>query len=244
MKPKKPSSQQKKPAGKLRRAIGIRQYLLIILILILVLPFGIIVLFGFVNPPATYQMFRETLRGETIHQEFMKIENIPINVTHSIVAAEDARFCQHWGFDLRAIRAEKSIDNTMQAGTISQQIARLVFLWGNGRSTLKILETPITYAIELFWSKQRILEIYLNYARYDQSVYGVAAASRYYLGKSIMQLTEHEAALLAIALAKKFTGDIKSFANDNEKQVRSIIDGAKYIGMNTLSECFSNSGTP
>ena len=120
------------------------------------------------------------------------------------VAAEDQRFPRHWGFDLDAI-ADALEDRAARgrvrgASTISQQVAKNLFLW-SGRSWLrKGLEAYLTLAIEAFWPKRRILEVYLNIAQFGPDVFGVGAASARYFNTTPVQLTAHQAALLAAVL--------------------------------------------
>ena len=101
----------------------------------------------------------------------------------SAVAAEDANFCHHWGFDMAAIRAgDRGGQQPRRHRRISQQVVKNVFLW-HGRSWLrKAMEAVLTPAVELVWSKQRILEVYLNVAEFDEGVFGVQAAAQHYFG--------------------------------------------------------------
>lgn len=122
----------------------------------------------------------------------------------AVIAAEDQRFLEHRGFDLESIRA--ALDERAQGGrirgasTISQQLAKNLFLWP-GRSWLrKALETGFTVLIESFWPKQRILEVYLNLVEFGPGIYGVGAAADIYFHKPAAALTAEEAALLAAVL--------------------------------------------
>ena len=122
----------------------------------------------------------------------------------AVIAAEDQRFLEHRGFDLASIRA--ALDERAQGGrvrgasTVSQQLAKNLFLWP-GRSWLrKALEAGFTVLIESFWPKQRILEVYLNVVEFGPGVYGVGAAAEVYFRKAAAELTAEEAALLAAVL--------------------------------------------
>jgi len=122
----------------------------------------------------------------------------------AVIAAEDQRFPEHFGFDTvqiqKAIAASQQGERLRGASTISQQTAKNVFLW-NGRSFIrKGLEAWFTLLIEVCWSKQRILEVYLNSVEFGTGIFGVEAASRQYFNKSARQLTRAEAALLAAVL--------------------------------------------
>lgn len=122
----------------------------------------------------------------------------------AVIAAEDQRFAEHFGFDFAAIGKAVQHNRTHRrkrgASTITQQTAKNLFLW-SGRSWLrKSLELGYTLLIEISWSKQRVLEVYLNVAEFGTGVYGVEAASQLYFRKHAAQLTHHEAALLAAVL--------------------------------------------
>jgi monofunctional biosynthetic peptidoglycan transglycosylase len=122
----------------------------------------------------------------------------------AVIAAEDQKFPHHLGFDLDAIANVladyQEGDRLRGASTISQQVAKNLFLW-SGRSFLrKGLETYFTVLIELLWPKQRILEIYVNIAEFGPGIFGVEAASQAYFNKSAMALQPFEAALLAAVL--------------------------------------------
>lgn len=122
----------------------------------------------------------------------------------AVIAAEDQRFADHFGLDLNAINQaleqRRRSGRVRGASTISQQVAKNLFLWSGQNWVRKGLEVGYTLLIEFFWSKQRILEVYLNIAEFGEGVYGVEAAAQRYFGKSAARLTYHEAALLAAVL--------------------------------------------
>ncbi|PJN96740.1 monofunctional biosynthetic peptidoglycan transglycosylase [Amaricoccus sp. HAR-UPW-R2A-40] len=142
-----------------------------------VLAVGLVLAFRVVNPPITWLMATERLRVGELRKDWVPIEEMSVYLPLSAVAAEDANFCNHWGFDLDGIRAALADDERLRGGsTISQQVAKNVFLWP-GRSWLrKGLEAGFTVLIEIFWPKRRILEVYLNVAEFDAGVFGVEAA--------------------------------------------------------------------
>ncbi len=122
----------------------------------------------------------------------------------AVIASEDQRFAEHWGFDLdsiqEAIEERESGGRLRGASTISQQVAKNLFLW-SGRSWIrKGLEAYFTVLIELLWPKQRILEVYLNIAQFGDRTFGVDAAARRFFAKRASALSAHEAALLAAVL--------------------------------------------
>ncbi len=172
-----------------------------------------VLLYRWVAPPATWLMLeRRAHRPEGSYQglvdernirySFVSMEEVSPQVPLALVAAEDQRFLQHHGFDVDAIAkaAKRNRGNGTRlvgGSTISQQVAKNVFLW-NGRSYLrKGAEAYFTVLIELLWNKRRILEMYLNVAEMGDCTFGVEAAAQRYFHKPAASLSKAEAALLA-----------------------------------------------
>ncbi len=159
-------------------------------------------------PPTTAFMLRtQYLSGNCdvgIEHRWAPWARISPHMALAVMAAEDQKFPHHWGFDFQQIKSAVQ-ENTQRtrvrgASTITQQVAKNLFLWP-GRSYLrKGLEAYFTVVLELLWSKQRILEVYLNVAEFAPGVFGVAAASARYLAKSAAGLSANDAALLAAVL--------------------------------------------
>jgi len=159
-------------------------------------------------PPTTAFMLRTqyfSSNGDAgIEHRWAPRGRISPYVALAVMAAEDQKFPQHWGFDFQQIRSavqeNKQRTHARGASTITQQVAKNLFLWP-GRSYLrKGLEAYFTVVLELLWSKQRILEVYLNIAEFAPGVFGVAAASARYFAKSAAGLNANDAALLAAVL--------------------------------------------
>ncbi len=137
-------------------------------------------------------------------QDWVPWERISPHAAVAVIAAEDQKFLAHDGFDFAAI--EKAVTDAQRgqrlrgASTISQQVAKNLFLWSGQSWVRKGLEAWFTVWIELLWPKQRILEVYLNVAQFGRGTWGVEAASRRYFGKPAAKLARHEAALLAAVL--------------------------------------------
>ncbi|MDR0218392.1 MAG: monofunctional biosynthetic peptidoglycan transglycosylase [Enterobacteriaceae bacterium] len=137
--------------------------------------------------------------------EWVDQEQISPYMALAVIAAEDQRFPDHWGFDFSAIEMavahnKRSPKRIRGASTITQQTAKNLFLW-DGRSWVrKGLETGMTAVIELLWSKKRILTVYLNIAEFGEGIFGVEEAARHYFHKPASRLTASEAALLAAVL--------------------------------------------
>lgn len=167
-------------------------------------------LLTFVNPNLTMLMVikrhstGEQGGGERIRKCWVGIGSISPNAVLAVCAAEDGKFMQHNGFDWDAIRkalkSNRKGNRLRGASTISQQTAKNLFLWPKRSWVRKGLEAYFTLLIETFWSKRRIMEVYLNVAEFGNGIYGVEKASQLYYHKSAGQLTRHEAAMLATVL--------------------------------------------
>lgn len=201
----------------------------------------LILLFAFVNPPSNLYMWSEGRRLGGVEQASVNIEDMAPAVARSVVAAEDANFCLHWGFDMAAIRAAAAEGGNRGASTLSQQVVKNVFLW-HGRSWLrKAMEAVITPVVELVWSKQRILEVYLNIAEFDEGVFGVQAAAQHYFGVNASDLTGVQAARLAAVLPDpkgRSAGKPSSFVR---KRAGQILSGAETIAADGRAGCFEAS---
>lgn len=136
--------------------------------------------------------------------EWVDYSRISSNAAIAVIAAEDQRFAEHVGFDLKSIdesvRQHQRGKALRGASTISQQVAKNLFLWKDPSFVRKGFEAYFTILIETLWPKQRILEMYLNIAEFGRGIYGVGAASRYFFGKPAAHLTPSEGALLAAVL--------------------------------------------
>lgn len=181
-----------------------RRPLLTLLVVLCLLPLIGVALHRFVPPPPTLLMWQQAIKGQGMDYRWRSLNDISPNLVYSAIAAEDARFCSHRGFDIAAIRqaleANERGGRVRGGSTISQQTAKNVFLWPGRDWVRKGLEAGYTVLIETGWSKRRILEVYLNVAEFAPGVYGAEAASRHWFGKSARDLTASEAARLAAVL--------------------------------------------
>lgn len=178
-----------------------------------------------------FEAFREDEDTE-IHKDWEPYENISKEVALAVVASEDQNFPNHWGFDFDEIydaMTEKR-KRARGASTISQQVAKNVFLW-HGRSYIrKGLEVYFTVLIELIWDKQRILEVYLNVAEMGKMTFGVEAASQRFYKKSAKTLTRYEAARIAAVLPNPVRFSIKNPSAYVNKRTNQIVRQMKYLG--------------
>jgi monofunctional glycosyltransferase len=176
----------------------------IVLLVVLLLPYLLVPLYRFVNPVSTLMVWR-WVTGARVVRANVSLDRIAPVLPATVISSEDGRFCSHYGIDWEEIRdAIDEADDLSEArggSTITQQLAKNLFLWG-GRSYLrKALEFPLALWIDLALPKRRILEIYLNIAEWGPNgQFGAEAGARYAFGKSARDLSAREAATLAAIL--------------------------------------------
>ncbi len=174
------------------------------LLILALLPVGGVLTHTLIPPPLTLLMLREGVAGQGLDYRWRSLDDISPNLIASAIAAEDARFCSHGGFDMKAIEkalADNERGRKVRGGsTISQQTAKNVFLWPGRDWIRKGFEAGYTLMIETVWSKRRIMEVYLNVAEMGPGVYGAEAAARHWFGKSARDLSPREAARIAAIL--------------------------------------------
>jgi len=183
-----------------------------------------IIVFGMLPVPFSAVMMERQisawLHGDfsyVAHSDWVGMDEISPWMGLAVIAAEDQKFPEHWGFDMAAIQKavahnERNENRIRGASTLSQQTAKNLFLW-DGRSWVrKGLEAGLTVGIETVWSKRRILTVYLNIAEFGDGIFGVEAAARYYFNKPASQLSASQAALLAAVLPNplRFKADAPS----------------------------------
>ena len=201
--------------------------------------FGVVLLVGscaFVNPPTTWTIMTEGTRG----RHWTPLHDIAPVMRRSVVAAEDANFCRHWGFDMEEIRRVIASGSSRGASTISQQTAKNVFLWQGRSWPRKAMEAALTPVVEATWSKRRILEVYLNVAEFGPGIFGVAQAAERHFGTTPDRLTAMQAARLAAVLPSPKTRNPASGAV--AARARAIVDGAATIARDGRAACFETGG--
>ena len=184
------------------------RFILRTMLVLFLLSIVVTIVYRFVPVPVTPLMIQRYFEMEDgkIDKDWKSLEEISDNMPLAIVTAEDQKFEEHYGFDLEAI--EKAVKYNEKhkgkkvkgASTISQQTAKNVFLWPGRSWVRKGLEVYFTFLIELFWSKERIMEVYLNVIEMGPGVYGTEAAAQHYFNKSAAKLTRSEAASIAAIL--------------------------------------------
>jgi monofunctional biosynthetic peptidoglycan transglycosylase len=157
-----------------------------------------------INPPITITQIGSVLRGSGLHRKYVDMDDISPNVKLAVMAGEDQLFPDHNGFDFKSIQKAMKHNQKSKslrgASTISQQVAKNVFLWQHGGYFRKGLEIYFTFMIENVWGKKRILEMYLNVAEMGERIFGVEAAAQHYFHKPAKDLSRKEAALIAACL--------------------------------------------
>ncbi|TVS00673.1 MAG: monofunctional biosynthetic peptidoglycan transglycosylase [Rhodobacteraceae bacterium] len=244
--PKKKSTRKTRKAGRAKRGLfdhladGIRWLLrlfwraLAIAFLVAVAWVG---LYRFVNPPGGIFMLQEYRRIGSIEREWVPMERIAPVMARSVIAAEDANFCLHWGFDMSEIRRVIEAGSTRGASTLSQQTAKNVFLWHGRTWSRKALESGFTLLVEALWPKRRILEIYLNVAEFDEGVFGIEAAAQRYFRTSAADLTPLQAARLAVVLPAPKSRDAANPTQFLRNRTASVMDGAATIARDGRADC-------
>lgn len=202
--------------------------------------FAFVLLFSVVNPPLTHTMFAEWRKSGPLDRDWVRIEDVAPVMARSVVAAEDANFCLHWGFDVNAIKAAIDSGAARGGSTLSQQVVKNVFLW-QGRSWIrKALETAITPMVELVWSKRRIVEVYLNVAETGEGVFGVEAAARRAFDVTPDKISAQQAAQIAAVLPSPKKRSVAKPSAALRKRAAAIRDGAATIKADGRAACFED----
>ncbi|TFL18119.1 monofunctional biosynthetic peptidoglycan transglycosylase [Jannaschia formosa] len=244
------NSKSKKPAAKAKRrglmdrvadaVRWLRRWLLRLAGAAAVLLLLWVAAYRFVDPPGTPYVWSEAGRLGSVAREWRDLEAIAPAMARAAVAAEDANFCLHWGFDVDAIKDAIEEGSGRGASTISQQVVKNAFLWQSRSWARKALEAMLTPAMEAFWPKRRILEVYLNVAEFGEGVFGVEAAARHYFGVSAADLSEAQAAALASILPAPKQRDAAALTPALQRKAAQVRDGAATIAADGRAACFES----
>jgi monofunctional biosynthetic peptidoglycan transglycosylase len=193
-----------------RVARSLRLVVLAVLAL-LILPYLLTPLYALVNPVSTLMLWRR-MTGERVEHQYVPLSRIAPALPLAVVIAEDGRFCSHFGVDFTEIRDAiedaEGLDDLRGGSTITQQVAKNLFLWPGRSFVRKALEFPLALWIDLVLSKRRILEIYLNIAEWGpRGEFGIEAGSRRAFAKPASELSRYQAALMAASLPNPVTRD-------------------------------------
>ena len=230
----------KKTAPRFCPVRWLRRWAIRVAILAAVVVVGTVAAHRWIDPPRSFYMAQEARRLDGVEHLWVPIEVVAPVMARSVVAAEDANFCLHWGFDMQAIRRAIEDGAVRGASTLSQQVVKNVYLW-HGRSwPRKALEAAITPVLEGLWPKRRIIEVYLNVAEFDEGVFGVAEAARHYFGVAPADLTAVQAARLAAVLPDPKGRSAAAPGNHLRQRAAAIMDGAATIDRDGRAACFQD----
>ena len=206
-----------------------------------------VALYVVVPPPITFTMIGDTLGGRKISKDWMPLSQIDDDMERAAIAAEDGKFCAHNGFDTDAIaaamRSNASGKRRIRGGsTISQQTAKNAFLWQGGGYFRKGLEAWFTLLIETMWSKERIMEVYLNIAETGIGTYGANAGAQRYFRKDASNLTRNEAARIAAVLPLPKERDAITPRGFTRRYGNSIAARIRVVARDGLDSCLRGQG--
>jgi len=205
-----------------------------IFLILFIAQFVYIILLKWINPPITITQFVSWISGHGLKRDYVSNNSISYNAKLAVIASEDQLFTDHSGFDWKSIQKamkynERKPGRIRGASTISQQVAKNVFL-GQGRSWIrKALETYFTFMIELIWGKKRILQMYLNVSEMGPGIFGIERAANIYFNKSARNLTRQEAALIAACLPNPKRYRVKPASNYVAARSRKIMQQMNFL---------------
>lgn len=195
----------------------------------------------FFDPPSTMLMMQRAAEGQTIRHYPIPLNRMSPHIVRAVIAAEDANFCTHDGFDVEAIQeameANARGDNVRGASTISQQTAKNLFLWPDRSWLRKGMETYFTALIEFMWPKRRIMEAYLNAAEWGDGNFGIEAAARARFGVSAADLTPLQAARLAAVLPSPNRWSADSPGPYVRRRAATLVQRARVVRNERTAAC-------
>lgn len=195
----------------------------------------------FFDPPSTVLMMQRMAEGQTIRHYPVPINRMSPHIVRAVIAAEDAKFCSHDGFDVEAIQDAMESNarggRTRGASTISQQTAKNLFLWPQRSWLRKGFETYFTALIEFMWPKRRIMEAYLNAAEWGDGNFGIEAAARARFGVSAADLTPLQAARLAAVLPSPNRWRADAPGPYVRRRAASIVERARVVRNERMAAC-------
>ncbi len=181
----------------------------------------------FLPMPSTLMLGRWAI-GENVTRNWKPLVEISPALVNAVIAAEDQRFCAHWGVDFIALREVLSSEDGPSCGasTITMQVAKNMFLWPGRSVVRKALELPVALVIDLVWGKHRVMEVYLNIAEWGDGIFGAEASARHYFNKSARTLDATEAARMVAALPNPILRAADQPSNTS-RRVRQRMNGVE-----------------
>jgi monofunctional biosynthetic peptidoglycan transglycosylase len=216
----------------------------LILLAVTILP---VIALRWLPPPTSAFMLQQYVRARLnnqddihIHYRWVDLEKISPHAVQAVIAAEDQKFSYHWGFDREAIaeawEERRKGSRIRGASTITQQVAKNLFLWPGKTFIRKGIEAYFTVLIEALWSKGRIVEIYLNIAQFGRGIYGISEAGKIFFGKAPSDLNRKECALIAAALPNPLRLRIDRPTVYMQQRTNQILKEMKRMGPIQLSQ--------
>ncbi len=205
-----------------------------VLLVLFLLQFVYILLLKWVDPPFTLTQLGSLVRGYGLKRDYVNLEDMSPYSKLAFITSEDQLFPEHNGFDWKSIGKamdynKKNATRVRGASTISQQVAKNVFLW-QGRSWFrKALEMYFTFMIEWVWGKKRILEVYMNVIETGKGVFGIEAASQYYFKKPAKKLLKREAAMIAVCLPNPKIYTAVPLSREVEDKFQRVVRQMDYL---------------
>jgi len=219
----------------------LRNIALALFIVLVAGPVVTVILYRFIPPPVTPLMVIRAVEGRGLDHRWRSIDKVAPALPRALIAAEDAKFCDHRGFDFDAL--QKAYENNESGrkirggSTISQQTAKNVFLWPGRSYVRKGLEAWFTVLIETFWGKKRIMEVYLNSIEYGSGIYGAEAASQRYFGVGADRLTQAQASRLAAILPSPLKWKVIKPGKYVAKRSKKIGKASGAVRRDGLADC-------
>jgi len=221
----------------------LRNIALALFIVLVAGPVVTVILYRFIPPPVTPLMVIRAVEGRGLDHRWKSIDKVAPALPRALIAAEDAKFCDHRGFDFEALQkayANNESGRKIRGGsTISQQTAKNVFLWPGRSYVRKGLEAWFTVLIETFWGKKRIMEVYLNSIEYGSGIYGAEAAAQRYFGVGADRLSQAQAARLAAILPSPLKWKVVKPGRYVAKRSKKIGKASGAVRRGGLAECVS-----
>lgn len=221
----------------------LRNLLLALFLVLVAGPVVAVILYRFIPPPVTPLMVIRAVEGRGLDHRWRSMDKISPTLVRALIAAEDAKFCEHRGFDFEAL--QKAYENNESGrkirggSTISQQTAKNVFLWPGRSYVRKGLEAWFTVLIETFWGKRRIMEVYMNSIEYGSGIYGAEAAAQRYFGVSAAKLTQAQSARLAAILPSPLKWKVIKPGKYVAKRTKKIGKASGAVRRDGLADCLS-----
>jgi monofunctional biosynthetic peptidoglycan transglycosylase len=236
---KRSVAKKKAKGGAFGRLVG--AVFAVLLVVLVIGPITMVAIYRFVPPPLTYLMVQRLFEGHGLERRWKPLREISPHLVRTVIAAEDARFCEHHGFDVEAIQkamAANASGKRLRGGsTISQQTAKNVFLWPHRDWVRKGFEAWFTVLIEVGWGKPRIMEVYLNTIEWGPGVYGAEAAAERNFHVHAKDLTAAQAARLAAIVPKPLSWKAAKPGPYVRRRSGAITRNARLVRRDGLTSC-------